>query len=153
MRDDTLWNEWMFLHHAYRTVARGISAEMDRNRLPSILAYSVLLLLSQARNSRLTHAELADHTLVSRSRITRLVRSLEESGYVRHAKDQSDKRLTYAVLTDRGASVLNAARPTFIAALRRYLPSNFPSPITTSRHATVAAGDNGGSAWKMRGAN
>jgi DNA-binding MarR family transcriptional regulator len=64
--------------------------------------------------------ELADHLLLSRSGITRLVDRLERQGLVERQPCEDDGRGYYAVLTGRGRDKLSVARLDHLAGVRRH---------------------------------
>ena len=70
-------------------------------------------------------AELAEHVLLSRSGMTRLIDRLEREGMVCRSTCDKDGRGCYAGLTDPGARPSTQARPTHIAVVRARLPQHF----------------------------
>lgn len=64
--------------------------------------------------------ELADMTLLSRGGVTRLVARMEEAGLVRRETPPENRRITYAVITEKGAEVMETAGPIQKAAVERY---------------------------------
>src|ERR671921_132950 len=63
--------------------------------------YDVLLALDRAPDHRLRLSELADHIVLSRSGLTRLVDRLEKHGLLRREQCPEDRRGAYAVLTEQ----------------------------------------------------
>ena len=55
-----------------------------------------------ARGVRLRLAEFADHVLLTRSNVTRVVDHLEQAGHVNREAAPEDRRGSYAVLTASG---------------------------------------------------
>jgi DNA-binding MarR family transcriptional regulator len=70
--------------------------------LPSMDWYDVLLTLKEAPEQRLRLSELAEKALLSRSNLTHLVDRLEKAGLLCRERCASDRRGTYAVLTEAG---------------------------------------------------
>jgi DNA-binding MarR family transcriptional regulator len=64
-------------------------------------------------------AELAEHVLLSRSGMTRLIDRLEREGMVSRSTCDKDGRGCYAVLTGAGREVVEQARSTHIEVVRR----------------------------------
>ena len=62
--------------------------------------------------------DLADRLLLTASGVTRLLEGLEEDGLVERASCPADRRVTYAVITDRGRERLGAASQAHRAAVR-----------------------------------
>ena len=66
-------------------------------------------------------SQLASRTWSSRSRLSHAVDRLEEKGWVERSTCPSDKRGAFAVLTDTGYSVLEAAAPSHVQSVRRHV--------------------------------
>lgn len=83
--------------------------------------YEILVHLSEAPDSRLRMAELADAALVSRSRLTHRVDRMVARGLVEREACPTDRRGTFAVLTADGRRAIEAAAPTHVEGVRRYV--------------------------------
>lgn len=83
--------------------------------------YEVLVVLSEAPAYHLRMSELAERLLLSPSGATRRLDGLVRRGLVERAVCPSDRRGTLAVLTPAGRKVLEAAAPTHVAGVRRYV--------------------------------
>ena len=109
---------WRGLVRVHAALARELDAELDaRHELP-LSSYEVLRCLSKAPAGRLRMAELAEHVLLSRSGMTRLIDRLEREGMVSRSTCDKDGRGCYAGLTDHGRELLEQARSTYIAVVR-----------------------------------
>jgi DNA-binding MarR family transcriptional regulator len=122
-RDSALWADWVYFLRAYKVVIERVSQDLAEHGQPTLIEYSVLWWLRGAEDHRLRLVDLSKGVLVSKSRVTRLMNSLVEEGYVRREQDLSDKRVTYAVLTDKGREILEEATPAFTVAFNRYFAS------------------------------
>lgn len=110
---------WRGLVRIHAALARELDAELEaRHGLP-LSSYEVLRSLSKAPGARLRMAELAEHVLLSRSGMTRLIDRLEREGMVSRSTCDKDGRGCYAVLTDAGRQVVEQARSTHIEVVRR----------------------------------
>jgi DNA-binding MarR family transcriptional regulator len=89
----------------------------------TINAYEALLLLQRAEEGRMRRVDLAEQLILTASGVTRLLDGLEQSGLVGRASCASDRRVTYAVLTDSGRAKLREASRTHIADIREYFES------------------------------
>ncbi len=87
----------------------------------SMPEYEILVRLSETPGRRMRMAELAGAVSHSRSRITHTVARLERDGLVQRTACLSDGRGVEAVLTDAGFARLEAAAPTHVEGVRRYL--------------------------------
>jgi DNA-binding MarR family transcriptional regulator len=83
-----------------------------------IIEYQVLVMLSESPERRMRMSSLAKVTNASLSRLSHLVKRLEERGLVRREPDQADGRFTNAILTDEGFGVLAAAAPRHVTHVR-----------------------------------
>jgi DNA-binding MarR family transcriptional regulator len=63
-------------------------------------------------------SELADLANASLSRLSHLVKRLEDRGFVRREPDPADGRFTNAILTDLGFQTLAEAAPGHVAHVR-----------------------------------
>ncbi len=79
----------------------------------------LLARLSAAPDRTMQISPLAEQLKFTRSRLTRAVIRLEDSGYVRRRDDPSDRRGQLAELTGTGAELLTKAAPGHVAAVRR----------------------------------
>lgn len=73
--------------------------------------FEVLLRLGRSEGRRLRMSELASQTTMSPSGLTRAVDRLEAAGLVRRADCETDRRGSFAVITDDGLRRLEAALP------------------------------------------
>ena len=64
--------------------------------------YDVLLNVATGPKDGLRPTELAQRVVITKSGLTRLVDRLVERGYLERRACESDRRVTYAVLTDAG---------------------------------------------------
>lgn len=82
--------------------------------------YDVLLPLSRATGQKLRLHELAEHAVLSRSGLTRLVDRLESEGLLRRESCPDDRRGYHAVLTATGEEALRRAWPVYKAGIEQY---------------------------------
>jgi DNA-binding MarR family transcriptional regulator len=109
---------WRGLVRVHAALVRELDAELDaRHGLP-LSSYEVLRCLSRAPNGRMRMAELAEHVLLSRSGMTRLIDRLEREGMVTRSTCDKDGRGCYAGLTDLGRATVEQARTTHIEVVR-----------------------------------
>ncbi|MFC4058497.1 MarR family winged helix-turn-helix transcriptional regulator [Planomonospora corallina] len=108
---------------SFLTVSQVIQEELDRqlqrdSGMPHAY-YAVLVRLSEAPERRMRMSELAGAVGSSPSRLSHAVARLEERGWVRRVPCPEDGRVSWAVLTDAGFEVLEAAAPGHVEAVRR----------------------------------
>lgn len=83
--------------------------------------YELLVQLSESEGRRLRMTALASRSLSSKSRLSHAVSRLETRGWVRREQCDDDRRGAWAVLTEEGFAVLEAAAPIHVENVRRHL--------------------------------
>jgi DNA-binding MarR family transcriptional regulator len=109
---------WRALLLAQNAVLRAIEADLEAAGCVPLTWYDLLLELDAADRGRLRMQELARRTVLSRTRVSRLVDDLVTEGYVTRCPDPSDGRAALAVLTPSGRSALRGAAPVYLAGIR-----------------------------------
>ena len=103
---DNLRNSvWRLFITANIKLLDRIEAKFSQAGLPPMEWYDVLLTLKEAPEYRLRLSELAEKVLLSRSNLTRLVDRLETAELLRRESCPSDRRGTFAVLTEAGLAM------------------------------------------------
>jgi DNA-binding MarR family transcriptional regulator len=85
-----------------------------------LASFEVLANLHFEEGERLRMSELADNLLLSRGGATRLVARLEEAGLVTREIPPTDRRATYAVLTEKGRTTLQEGMPALKESTERH---------------------------------
>jgi DNA-binding MarR family transcriptional regulator len=112
----TVWADFLRVHAALVDVlGREL---MDGAGLP-LTWYDVLIQLHEA-GGRLRMQELASAVVLSKSGLTRLVDRLERAGYVTRVSCPSDRRGTFAELTEAGRTELLRARPVHLRSIAEH---------------------------------
>jgi DNA-binding MarR family transcriptional regulator len=116
--DDVEVAAWRGLLRVHAALVKDLDAELEaRHGLP-LTSYEVLRSLRKAPGGKLRMAELAEHALLSRSGMTRLIDRLEREGMVGRSTCDKDGRGCYAVVTEQGIAAVEEARATYIAVVR-----------------------------------
>lgn len=103
---DNLRNStWRLFLTAHVKLLERMEAKLMEADLPPLEWYDVLFTLKEAPDHRLRLSEVADKVLLSRSNLTRLVDRLESAELLRRERCPSDRRGTYAVLTEAGLAM------------------------------------------------
>src|SRR4051794_21146603 len=97
------------LLQAHASLQRILNAELQADHGLTVTDYGVLLRLSHAPDHRMRRTDLADSIGLTASGVTRLLAGLQDGGLVENAACSSDRRVSYAVLTDAGLDRLRAA--------------------------------------------
>ena len=133
--DDAELAAWRGLLRSHARLTRELDVELVSSHGLPLTSYEVLLFLADSPEGRLRMSELADSVLLSRSGLTRLVDRLERQDLLRRESCPSDRRGSYAVITQRGRALFDRARVTHLDGVRRRFLSHL------SEDEVLALGD------------
>ena len=126
---------WRALLLAQNAVLRAIDEEMDRAGAVPLHVYDVLLELNAASDRRLRMKELARRTVLTRSRVSKLVDELVGRGLVERGDDPADRRSSVVAITAAGRRALKKGAPIYLDGIARH----FTAHLTTAEAVTVTA--------------
>jgi len=109
------------LVRANAAVPRHLSAQLSTDHGLNLSAYEALLRLARATDSRLRRVDLANGLLLTAGGVTRMLDGLERDGFVAREECSSDRRVTYAVLTQTGRAKLREASKSHTRQIRELL--------------------------------
>jgi DNA-binding MarR family transcriptional regulator len=101
-----------------RKVQEVLDRQLQNDAEMPVAYYMILVILSESDRRTLRMSDLAAATDSSPSRLSHAVARLEEMGWVQRETCNSDRRGSYAVLTDHGFAALAAAAPGHVNAVR-----------------------------------
>jgi DNA-binding MarR family transcriptional regulator len=142
---------WRAYLRATQRLRDQLDRELQRDVGLPLAYYDILVMLSEAPDRTLRMGDLAVRTSSSRSRLSHAVDRLEEKGWVQRRSCPMDRRGAYAMLTDAGFAVLDAAAPSHVESVRRHLFDLLtPAEVealgsiseTIARHLVCPAEDN-----------
>ena len=116
---------WVSLVRSYSTLVGELNGQLVSAHGLTINDYEVLLRLAQAPERRMRRVDLAESVLLTASGITRLLDRLERDGFVERAECASDRRVTYAVLTDDGHDKLRQAADTHMDGVQELFAGRY----------------------------
>ncbi len=117
-RDDALITTFGRLVEAQSRLERRLGADLEaRCDLPHAW-FEVLVRLGRSEAGRLTMGSLAEEVSLTTGGVTRLVDRMEAAGFVERVPCPTDRRVSYASLTDSGRAKLDEAAPVHAANLR-----------------------------------
>jgi DNA-binding MarR family transcriptional regulator len=116
---------WVGFLRAHAAITRQLDRELVAEHGLTINDYEVLVHLSRADDQMLRRVDLAERVLLTPSGITRLLDGLERSGLVSKAACDSDARVVYAKLTEKGAKRLDSASKSHLASVRSLFGERF----------------------------
>lgn len=109
------------LVRANAAVTRQLSAQLSADHGLNLSAYEALLRLARAPDSRMRRVDLANGLLLTAGGVTRLLDGLEREGFVAREECSSDRRVSYAVLTDAGRAKLRKASKSHVRQIGELL--------------------------------
>ena len=121
---------WHMFFEATRLLFEELDRRLHDDAGISLADYGLLSRLAGADEWGLRMSELAEGTMSSRSRISHAVDRLEGMGWVERRACPTDRRGSYASLTEAGRRKLEEAEPGHSEVVRRHLLD----------HVTPAAG-------------
>src|SRR2546421_559078 len=124
-KTSTAIDAFVRLLRAQAAVTRQLSAQLSADHGLSINAYEALLTLARAPDSRMRRVDLAGELLLTAGGVTRLLDGLERDGLVARDVCSSDRRVSYAVLTDAGRDKLREASKSHTRQIRELLGGPF----------------------------
>lgn len=83
--------------------------------------YEILVRLAAEPARRMRMSELAERAMISKSRLSHQMTRLADRGLTRRERCPSDRRGSFAVLTEAGYAALEAAAPGHVGSVREHL--------------------------------
>ena len=125
---------WRTFLAAHATIIRALEAELEADQDLALSDFDVLAQL-QLAGGTLRMRDLADRVLLSRSGLTRRIDRLESAGYVERTACETDRRGSYARLTDAGGDRLTKALPIHLRGIEQH----FIAPLDAEELAAIGA--------------
>jgi DNA-binding MarR family transcriptional regulator len=117
-REQEVWRSYLAATGAF---SEHLDRQLQRDSGMPLAYYEILVALSEAPGRSMRMSRLADVCRSSRSRLSHAVARLEDQGWVCRRACESDKRGSFAELTDRGFAALRSAAPGHVSAVRKHL--------------------------------
>ena len=118
--DEDEMRAWRRLMGVRFQLLGALDRELQAAHNMSLADYEVLIRVSEAGPEGLRMTELAEQLLLSPSGLTRRLDGLVRDGLVARRSCPSDRRGSYAVLTEYGRQRLEEAAPTHVDGVRRH---------------------------------
>ena len=113
---------------AFNGLNSRFSAQFDEHRLSGV-EFEVLMRLARSPQKRLRMTDLAGQTSLSTSGCTRVVDRMDRDGLVRREACATDRRSSYAVITDAGQARLDEVLPGHLELVQKW----FIGQLTTDQ--------------------
>jgi DNA-binding MarR family transcriptional regulator len=115
---DAQLDSWLSVVRLITWLPWSIDQQLQRDSNLGMVEYQVLAMLSTSPHRTMRMSSLAEVTNASLSRLSHLVKRLEQRGLVRREPDPTDGRFTNAILTDKGFETLAEAAPGHVVHVR-----------------------------------
>lgn len=106
LKSDTLLSAWGAFFVAHALSIQKIERELSTKAPLSLHEYDVLLAIDRTHEKKLRYSDLVSASIFTKSGITRILKRLENRGYIDRLKCESDGRGALAQLNKKGASAL-----------------------------------------------
>jgi DNA-binding MarR family transcriptional regulator len=126
---------WQAYRDLYQELARALEDQLLRDAGLSGSEYAVLVPLSHTPGGVLRARELGSELGWDRSRLSHLVRRMEQRGLVAREECSEDRRGSMVRLTDAGMAAVEDVAPAHSEAIRRY----FFDQLSNAELETLAA--------------
>jgi DNA-binding MarR family transcriptional regulator len=127
MAGETRWLEpdelatWMSLAALMFKLPGVLDYQLQRDSGLTHFEYLVLAGLSESPGRSRRMSDLAGFANGSLSRLSHVVKRLEQRGFVERRPAEEDGRITVATITDAGYEILVAAAPGHVTTVREYV--------------------------------
>jgi MarR family transcriptional regulator, 2-MHQ and catechol-resistance regulon repressor len=120
--DDPRFTAVGLFAEAYTGLTNRFAAQFDKHRL-SAVEFEVLMRLARSPGRKLRMTDLAGQTSLSTSGVTRVVDRMDRDGLVRREACASDRRSSYAVITEAGLDRLEHVLPGHLELIEKWFIS------------------------------
>lgn len=116
--DEETWRSYLM---AARLLFEELDRRLDSTAGISLPDYTLLARLRDAGEDGLRMSELAESAVFSRSRISHAISRLESQGWVERRSCPTDRRGSYAALTEKGMAKLDEAEPDHTEVIKQHM--------------------------------
>lgn len=110
---------WLAVLQANAVLLQALEKDLEAAQGLPMTWFEVLVRLADAPEGRVKMQDLVDAALLTKSGVTRLVDRMETAGLVARCACDSDRRVTYASITDAGRKAIREAMPSHEADVER----------------------------------
>ncbi|NIH81642.1 MarR family winged helix-turn-helix transcriptional regulator [Amycolatopsis viridis] len=133
--EDNGLQAWRAMLLASNAALRAIDADLTRSGTIPLTWYDVLLELNAGPDRRLRMNDLADRVVLSRTRVSRLVDEMVMAGLVTKVRDETDRRVVWAAMTDEGVRAFRTTAPQYLRGIEQH----FSQYLTDEEKNVMAA--------------
>lgn len=111
---------WRLHLQAAQMLQRAIEADLKKSGM-SLPEYEILVRLSEAPDGTLRMGEVAESSLLSKSRLSHTVARLEDRGWAERSECAGDRRGVHVALTEAGRKAIEKAAPGHARLVAKHL--------------------------------
>jgi MarR family 2-MHQ and catechol resistance regulon transcriptional repressor len=135
--DDPRFTAIGLFSEAFTGLHSRFAAQLEQHRV-SPVEFEVLMRLARSPQNRLRMTDLAGQTSLSTSGVTRVVDRMDRGGLIRREACPSDRRSSYAVITEAGLARLDEILPGHLELVQRWFidqlsPAELEQMLTSLR--------------------
>ncbi|MGP9529122.1 MULTISPECIES: MarR family transcriptional regulator [Micrococcaceae] len=112
---------WLGLQSVMTLLPSALDSDLQGLEGITLFDYHMLAMLSEADNHQLSMTQLASHTSASLSRLSHVVKKLEQRGWLLRVQSPDDARVKIASLTKAGWEAVVRMAPHHVASVRALL--------------------------------
>ena len=128
---------WRAITETYQTVRAAVAEVLERESGLPLDSFEVLLILREKGDRGvMLQRELEDELPLSQSGLSRLLKRVEQGGFVERRPSAADRRAADVALTGAGADALRRATPIYLSAVQGRFGAWLDDPEAT----TIAVG-------------
>ena len=117
LEQQRIWRDWIT---AAQLLDDVLTRELQDAFDMTLSDYEILVRLSESPQRRIRMSELAASVISSRSRLSHQIDRMVSNGLVERQVCDDDRRGQFAVLTNEGMELLEAAAPTHVTGVREH---------------------------------
>lgn len=137
--EQRLWRGWLA---ASMLLPERLNRDLQEQHGLTGTDYQVLVELSESPERRMRMSTLAEHTQLSRSRLSHQIDRMTRAGLVTRQECAHDGRGMFAVLTEQGWETIVAAAPDHVESVRRHLVDRLtPEQFAAFGEACITVAD------------
>ncbi|GLB69230.1 MarR family winged helix-turn-helix transcriptional regulator [Arthrobacter mangrovi] len=110
---------WLALLAVTTLLPGNLDGVLQQEAKVTLFDYTVLAMLSEAEDRTLPMSELASRTYSSLSRLSHVVKKLEQRDWVTRSQCKQDARVTMATLTEQGFKTIEESAPAHVESVRK----------------------------------
>jgi DNA-binding MarR family transcriptional regulator len=139
---------WLNFLQAHVAVMNSLERKLETEKGLTLAWHEVLVRLAASPEGRLRMFDLSELLLLSKSGATRLVDRMEEAGLVSRGGCPTDRRVTYAVITDKGRARLEDSMPVFQEGIEEFFSNHLTDEDVAALRGALRKLIEGNGQWK-----